>query len=133
MLKTVIIIWAKYNMHPGVSALFCLEMKLCIFWRWEWNCPILGKHGYLAQSLAWFMSNSSYEVLRCEFGLFLAQKYSRLRCLLLVKGLVICFYFGWYFILQIRTNIIKVDSKLWLLTCSSNITLSLPSYTVSAL
>ena len=62
------------------------------------------------------------------------QKYSRLRCLLRVKGLVIYFYLGWSgSILQIRTNIIKVGSKSWLLTCSSNITLSLPSYTVSAL
>ena len=29
--------------------------------------------------------------------------------------------------LQFRQNILKVDSKSWLLTCSSNITLSLPS------
>ena len=51
------------------------------------------------------------------------QKYSRLRCLLLVKCLVICFYLGWSgSILQIRTYMIKVGSKLWLLTCSSNIT-----------
>ena len=51
-----------------------------------------------------------------------------------VKGLVICFYLDWSgSILQIRTNIIKVGSKSWLLTCSSNITLSLPSYTGSAL
>ena len=28
-------------------------------------------------------------------GLQCSQKYSRLRCLLHVKGLVICFYFGW--------------------------------------
>ena len=62
------------------------------------------------------------------------QKYSRLRCLLLLKGLVICFYLGWSgSILQFRQNIIKVGSKSWLLTCSSNITLSLPSYTGSAL
>ena len=62
------------------------------------------------------------------------QNYSRLRCLLRVKGLVICFYLGWSgSILQIRTNITKVGSKSWLLTCSSNITLSLPSYTGSAL
>ena len=62
------------------------------------------------------------------------QEYSRLRCLLLVKGLVISFYLGWSdSILQIRTNISKVGSKSWLLTCSSNITLSLPSYTGSAL
>ena len=62
------------------------------------------------------------------------QKYSRLRCLLRVKGLVICFYLGWSgSILQFRQNIIKVGSKSWLLTCSSNITLSLPSYTGSAL
>ena len=63
-----------------------------------------------------------------------AQKYSRLRCLLFVKGLLISFYLDWSgSILQIRTNIIKVGSKSWLLTCSSNITLSLPSYTGSAL
>ena len=62
------------------------------------------------------------------------QKYSTLRYLLLVKGLVICFYLGWSgSILPIRTNIIKVCSKSWLLTCSSNISLSLPLYTVSAL
>jgi len=62
------------------------------------------------------------------------QKYSRLRCLLRVKGLVICFYLGWSgSILQFRQNIIKVGSKSWLLTCSSNVTLSLPSYTGSAL
>ena len=61
------------------------------------------------------------------------QKYSRLRCFLCVKGLVICFYLGWSgSILQFRQNIIKVGSKSWLLTCRSNITLSLP-YTGSAL
>ena len=58
------------------------------------------------------------------------QKYRRLRCLLCVKGLVICFYLGWSgSILQFKQNIIKVGSKSWLLTCSSNITLSVPSYT----
>jgi hypothetical protein len=46
--------------------------------------------------------------------------------LLRVKGLVICFYLGLSgSILQFRQNIINVDSKSWLLTCSSNITLSL--------
>ena len=51
-----------------------------------------------------------------------------------VKGLVICFYLGWSgSILQFRQNIIKVGLKSWLHTCSSNITLSLPSYTGSAL
>ena len=67
-------------------------------------------------------------------GNSLDQKYSRLRCLLCIKILVICFYLGWSgSILQFRQNIIKVGSKSWLLTCSSNITLSLPSYTGSAL
>ena len=62
------------------------------------------------------------------------QNYSRLRCLLRVKGLVICFYLVWSgSILQFRQNIIKIGSKSWLLTCSSNITLSLPSYTGSVL
>ena len=56
------------------------------------------------------------------------------------KMLVTCqrfgdlFFLGWSgSILQFRQNIIKVGSKSWLLTCSSNITLSLPSYTGSAL
>ena len=45
------------------------------------------------------------------------QKYSRLRCLLCVKGLVICFYLGWSgSILQFRQNMIKVGSKSCLLT-----------------
>ena len=71
------------------------------------------------------------------------QKYSRLRCLLRVKGLVICFHLVWSgSILQFRQNVIKITSvtikrtlgsKSWLLTCSSNITLSLPLYTGSAL
>ena len=58
------------------------------------------------------------------------QKHSRLRCLVRVKGLVICFYLVWSgSILQFRQNIIKVGSKSWLLTCSSDIILSQPSYT----
>ena len=41
------------------------------------------------------------------------------------------FYLGWSSsILQVRTNMIKVGSKSWLFTCSSNITLNLPLYTV---
>ena len=55
------------------------------------------------------------------------QKYSRIRCLLFVKSLVICFNLGWSgSILQIRTNRIKAGSKSWLLTCSSKIALNLP-------
>ena len=46
----------------------------------------------------------------------------------------ICFYLGWSgSILLFRQNIVKVGSKSWQLTCSSNITLSLPSYTGSDL
>jgi hypothetical protein len=68
------------------------------------------------------------------FGDSLSQKYRRLRCLLHVKVLVICFHLGWSgSILQFRQNIVKVGSKSWLLTFSSIITLSLPSYTDSAL
>ena len=53
------------------------------------------------------------------------------------KMLVTCqkfvdlFLFG--LVWQFRQNILKVGSKSWLLTCSSNITWSLPSYTGSAL
>ena len=40
------------------------------------------------------------------------QKYSRLRCLLRVKGLMICFYLGWSgSILQFRQNIIQIFNK----------------------
>ena len=47
---------------------------------------------------------------------------------------MICFFLGWSgSVLQFRQNIIKVGSKSWLLTCSNNTTLSLPSYTGSAL
>ena len=52
------------------------------------------------------------------------------------QPLVICFYLGWSgSILQFRQNISKVGSQIhgYLSTCSSNITLSLPSYTGSAL
>ena len=56
------------------------------------------------------------------------QKYSRLRRLLFLNSLVICFYLCWSgSTLPIWTNIIKVGSKSQLLTCSSNITLSLTS------
>ena len=44
------------------------------------------------------------------------------------------FYLGWSSsIFQFRQNIKKAVSKSWLLTCTSNITLNLPSYTGSAL
>ena len=45
-----------------------------------------------------------------------------LKCLLRVKGLVICFYLGWLgSILQFKQNIIKVGSMSWLLTVSSKV------------
>ena len=48
--------------------------------------------------------------------------------------LVICFYLDRFgSILQFQQNVIKVGSKSWLLTCNSIITLSLLSYTGSAL
>ena len=44
------------------------------------------------------------------------------------------FYLGWSgSTLQFRQNVMNVGSKSWLITYSSNITLSLPSYTGSAL
>jgi hypothetical protein len=46
--------------------------------------------------------------------------------LLLVKTLVICFYFWlvWQYSTNEIQNQLKVGSKSWLLTCSSNVTLS---------
>ena len=62
--------------------------------------------------------------LSCPAAFTFDQKYSRLRCLFRVKGLVFCFYLGWSgSILQFRQNIIKIGSNSWLFTCSSNITL----------
>ena len=56
------------------------------------------------------------------------QKYNRLRCLLRVKVLVIC-----YLVWQYSTNQNQYDKGRFKepLTCSSKITLSLPSYTCS--
>ena len=90
-----------------------------------------GQDPYISRFL-WLTSN---QVLSCEdLVKGWAQKYNRLRCLLRAKGLVFRFYLGWSgSILQFRQNIIKVGSKSWLLICSSNITLSLPSYNGSAL
>ena len=55
--------------------------------------------------------------------------YSRLRCLLRVKtprfGDLFLFGLVWQY-LPIRTNIIKVPSKSWQLTCSNNMVLILP-------
>ena len=110
--------------------------KKCYFWLQALAHAVLG-----IGLLAW-LGNVSHRLTRIDkiVASWLTkiksytQKYSRLRCLLRVKGLVICFYLGWSVsILQFRQNIIKVDSKSWLLTCSSNITLSLPSYNGSAL
>ena len=62
----------------------------------------------------WIYSNIFIFNLLCFmpwllFKTMTTQKYSRLRCLLRVKGLVICFYLGWSgSILQFRQNIIKV-------------------------
>ena len=93
------------------------------------------KQPYICRVKHFFLNLLTYYNLSSTFLLSrYVQKYSRLRCLLHVKALVICFYLGWFdSILQFRQNIIKVGSKLWLLTCISNITLSLPSYTGSAL
>ena len=63
----------------------------------------------------------------------LLQKYSRLRCFLHAKCSVICFWLIWqYSSVHTKCNK-KVESKSWLLTCSSNIALNLPSYTGSAM
>ena len=71
---------------------------------------------------------------QCLQTFYCPPKYRKLRCLLRVKGLAICFYLGWSgSILQFRQNIINIGSKSWLLTCSGIITLSLPSYTGSTL
>ena len=85
-------------------------------------------------SCSWVHGLPKGQEISKENCLVLYQKYSRLRCLLHVLGLVIGFYLGWSgSTLQLRQNFIKVGSKSWLFTCSSNITLSLPSYTGSAL
>ena len=80
-------------------------------------------------SMDWESSTLYYQLLKVvlahsEWNSW-TQKYSRLRCLL-CTCLVICLYLG--SIQQISTNRIKVGWKSWLITCSSNISLSLWSY-----
>ena len=100
-----------------------LSQILFTFISWKiWIILLQIRNAILNFSWRWFGFSDS-------FGH--RQKYSRLRCLL---GLMICFYLGWSgSILQFRQNMIRVGSKSWLFICSSNITLSLPSYTGSAL
>ena len=62
-----------------------------------------------------------------------SQKYSRLRCLLRVKGLVFCFYLGWSGPSSVQTKYNKGRFKVMAIYLQQYITLSLPSYTVSAL
>ena len=110
----------------------------------QFNIP--GKIGFHIWCLLWSDNHSSLSWIRYDENGSRqeqnnyrtvegsSQKYSRLRCLGCVKGLVICFYLGWSgSIIQFRQDTIKVGSKSWLLICSSNITLSLPSYNGSAL
>ena len=55
---------------------------------------------------------------KIKFGLMCKSKWYEFQksCLTSTQGLVICFYLDWSgSILQIRTNIIKVGSKSWLL------------------
>ena len=70
-----------------------------------------------------------------ERGLSLPPaKIQQTKMLVMCQRFGVCFHLGWSgSILQFKQNMIKVGSKSWLLTCSSNITLSLPSYTGSAL
>ena len=94
---------------------------------WSWR-SILFTPGFLG----WFamIKSSVFSTFFCVFIHFIIvfaerkrqnmklftcnsqQKYSRLRCLLRVKGLVICFYLGWSgSTLLITKHVIKVDSK----------------------
>ena len=69
------------------------------------------------------------------FQKLLFKKSCRLRCLLRVKDLAICFYFGWSgSILYMYQKQIRNKGRFKdVATCSNNITLRVPSYTVSAL
>ena len=80
------------------------------------------KQPYICRVKHFFLNLLIYYNLSSTFLLSrYVQKYSRLRCLLHVKALVICFYLGWFgSILQFRQNIIKVGSKSQVLTRSSN-------------
>ena len=80
-----------------------------------------------------FSRSSNFVVKISRFVKLISSRTQQTNMILVTcQGLVICFYLGWSgSILQFRRNMIKVGSKSWLLTCSSNITLSQPSYTGS--
>ena len=91
--------------------------KVHIFVYFKLHCPLK-----IHFTKVWKLDNISAKHVRYTQNI-------RLRCLLCIKGLVICFYLGWSgSILQFRQNIIKIGSKSWLLTCSSNITFPSISY-----
>ena len=96
----------------NVTIIPSLQIKLC--------CPC--STIYLLLKKFYFGFSSIFSSLVSSFhALFLIvkpqklnyyQKYSRLRCFLHVKGLVICFYLGWSgSTLLITKHIIKVGSK----------------------
>ena len=127
------------NNDSVIFALFCLvREKANIFIRLILKlivCLVSSKKKFQYDFLSFFVRSlhSAKEALERFLVPYIVhtyiQKYSRLRCLLRVKGLVICFYLGWSgSILHFRQSIIKVGSKSWLLTCSSNITLSLLTF-----
>ena len=114
----------------NLSIFFSLNNSvLAAFFCYSKSCPravlevmiFYTPHIFLLRLLWYPIVKSKLVVVTQPLPVSHDQKYSRPRCLLCVKGLVICFYLGWSCsILQFRQNIIKVGSKSLLLTCSSN-------------
>ena len=71
------------------SVIFCLQL-VCV--AYHPKLPSIELYRQL-QDIDWFISWVNWQV--SISGWLHSQKYRRLRCLLLVKGLVICFYLGW--------------------------------------
>ena len=117
--------WWSINFH-GICIIyfhFCNWLFTTIHWLrigWEFLSDFIDRCccccGFIFNN---FQQPEKEFLLADEKNIISRQEYSRLRCLLLVKALTICFYLGWSgSTLPIRTNIIKVSSKSWLLTCS---------------
>ena len=95
-----------WNWGAGEGAL-CVDMGFYEDISWESRCNIeinVWPHFYKILLV--------FEVPYRPWVKGMPQKYSRLRCLLRVKGLVICFYLGWFgSALLITKHIIKIGSK----------------------
>ena len=110
-----------------------VDFVLSNLWIWILNfdicCYFAGRHSGKNQN-KYLKFDTSTSLMSCRGYLQPKIQQTKMLVMLHVKSLVICLYLDWLgwsgSILQLRQNMIKVGSKSCLLTCSSNVTLSLP-------